>query len=53
MPTKKKRYFKYVKVMLTDEQKDLVTREADRLGLTDSDVIRLLIKSLENKKEDN
>jgi antitoxin component of RelBE/YafQ-DinJ toxin-antitoxin module len=49
MATNRKRYFKYIKVMLTDEQKELVSNEADRLGLTDSDVLRLLIKTLENK----
>lgn len=46
MANKRKRYFSYVKVMLTPEQKELVTQEALRLGLTDSDVVRQLINTL-------
>lgn len=33
--------------MVTPEQKELINKEAERIGLTDSDVIRLLIKTLD------
>lgn len=46
MVSRKKKYSTYIKVMVTPEQKKLINKEAEKLGLTDSDVVRLLVNTL-------
>ena len=48
----RKLYSTYTKVMLTTEDKELVLKEADRLSVSESDVIRQLIRTLKDKHKD-
>lgn len=45
-----KKYTTYVKVMLTDMQKKKVEDEARKMGLTESDIIRLLINKIDDSQ---
>lgn len=47
----RKLYSTYTKVMLTTQDKELVLKEAERLSVSESDVIRQLIRTLKNKED--
>ena len=49
----RKLYSTFTKVLLTTEDKELLVNEAHRLSVSESDVIRQLIRTLKNKKVDS